>query len=128
MNQKVELTKYLMQSLGVEITEKSIRKTIPIWWKNPRKKVKGGLKLTDLGFKILKESNIVSYEVKFDEPFEFNNDLIVWVDNNIDCPFYIAKKSIFLFGERSTVQLVLFSGNLHKWRNSHKRHLENHAS
>jgi len=121
MNPKYEITKAVLESLGLPADEKRVKKTIPTWWQNPRSKDTGGLRLTDQGFECLKKADIKSYEVKFDEPIVYTNQLAIWIDQNIDCPFYITKKAIHVFSEKMAVQLVLFSGNIAKFHRARKR-------
>ena len=124
MNQKFEITRIVLQSQGIDATDQRIKKTIPTWWVNPRNKTKGGLRLTDQGFDCLAKAGIKHYELKFDEPIAYTNELIIWIDQNIDCPFYITNKKIWVFGERLAVQLVLFSGNIAKFHRAQKRFTE----
>ena len=112
MNQKTDITKYVMNHLNVEITVKSLKKYNGILWQNIRQKQTGGLRLTDQGFKSLVDADIKAHKVSFQEPVEYNNQLIIWLDNFIDCPWYITHKEIFVFNEKMAIQLVLFSGNI----------------
>ena len=101
-----------MNHLNVEITDKSFKKYTGILWQNIRQKKVGGLRLTDQGFKLLVDSDIKAHRVAFQEQIDFNNQLIIWLDNFIDCPWYITHKEIFVFNEKMAIQLVLFSGNI----------------
>jgi hypothetical protein len=123
MNQKFEVTKFVLETQGLPFDEKRIQKTIPTWWQNPRKKDAGGLRLTEQGFDALQKADIKSYEIKFEEPLVLTNKLTIWLDQNLDCPYYITSKKIWVFGERTAVQLVLFSGNIAKYHRAHERFL-----
>jgi hypothetical protein len=124
MNPKYEITKIVLESLGLTADEKRIKQTIPTWWVNPRNKEKGGLRLTDQGFECLVKADIKCYEIKFEEPIIYTNQLAIWIDQNIEFPFYITKRSIHVFGEKLAVQLVLFSGNIAKFHRAQKRFAE----
>ena len=115
MKQKIEVTKYVAEQLKLATDEKSIKKLIPVFWQNPRDKEKGGLRLTDKGFEKLKEADIKVHRVRFDEPIHYTNQLIIWLDNFIDCPWYVTNREIFVFSEKMAVQLVLFGGNIAKF-------------
>lgn len=115
MKQKIEVTKYVAEQLKLATDEKSIKKLIPVFWQNPRDKEKGGLRLTDKGFEKLKEADIKVHRVRFEEPVQYTNQLIIWLDNFIDCPWYVTNREIFVFSEKMAVQLVLFSGNIAKF-------------
>jgi hypothetical protein len=77
-----------------------------------RKKEKGGLRLTEQGFTCFQQADIKFYRVQFDQKLEYTNQLVIWLDRYIDCPFYITNKEIFVFNEKMAIQLVLFSGNV----------------
>lgn len=114
MNQKIEITKFLLNSLKIEPSEKNIKKSISQIWMSSRKKSKGGLRLSQYGFQLLTKQDLKSYEIKFDELLEMNNKISIWLDRNMTCPFYITERRIWVFGEKEAVQLVLFSGNIPK--------------
>lgn len=124
MNPKHEITKAVLESLGLPADEQRIKKTIPTWWVNTRNKLKGGLRLTEQGFECLQKADIKCYEIKFEEPILFTNELAIWIDQNIDCPFYLTARKIWVFGEKTAVQLVLFSGNIAKFHRAQKRFAE----
>lgn len=128
MNPKYEITKAVLESLGLPTDEKRIKQTIPTWWFNTRNKETGGLRLTEQGFECLQKADIKCYEIRFEEPLFFTNELAIWIDQNLDCPFYLTNKKIWLFGERMAVQLVLFSGNLAKFQRAQKRFAEKQKS
>ncbi len=112
---KYEITQKILQLNGVDPTQDRIRKTIPSWWFSTRNKTHGGLRLTDQGYEAFLKAEIKEYSVKFMESFEYTNQLIIWLDKFIDCPFYLGKDEIIVFSEKMAVQLVLFSGNIYKY-------------
>jgi hypothetical protein len=124
MTPKHKITKAVLEYLGIPADEQRIKKTIPVWWVSTRSKIKGGLRLTEQGFECLKKAEIKCYELKFDEPIKYTNELIIWIDQNIDCPFYLTNKKIWVFSEKMAVQLVLFSGNIAKFHRAQKRFTE----
>jgi hypothetical protein len=124
ISQKHEITKLVLEAKGLVADEKRVKQTIPIWWVNPRKKEKGGLRLTEQGFECLQQADLKFYDVRFDEPIFFTNKLAIWIDQNIDCPFYLTEKRIYVFGEQLAVQLVLFSGNIAKFQRAKQRFSE----
>lgn len=123
MNQKIEITKYVAEQSGLSIDEKSIRKLTAAWWQNPRKKEKGGLRLTDEGFARL-TAHFTAHKVRFEDPVEYTNRLIIQLDNFIDCPWYITNKAVFVFNDKMAVQLVLFSGNIAKFSTAKAKSLK----
>jgi hypothetical protein len=123
MNQKTDITKYVAEQSELPTDTKSLRKLISQWWINPRQKVKGGLRLSDDGFARL-TTQFKSYKVKFDEPVDYTNQLIIRLDNFIDCPWYLTKKEIYVFNDKMAVQLVLFSGNIAKFSTAKAKSLK----
>ena len=115
MNIKLESTIRVLQILGIDTTEKTIRKTIPKWWFSTRKKEKGGLRLTKEGFNSFRQAGIKDYQIKFTDQFFLTNQLVIWIDNFIDCPFYLDDNAIYVYSDKMAVQLVLFSGNLYNY-------------
>jgi hypothetical protein len=101
--------------MELDASDERVRKTIPTWWYSTRQKEQGGLRLTDQGFEAFQKAEIQSYKVNFSEPVHFTNQLMLWLDNFIDCPFYLRNKEIYVFSEKMAVQLVLFSGNVYKY-------------
>jgi hypothetical protein len=113
MNQKIKLTEYLLDELGLaDGDKKTLKKYLNTWWYNTRKKETGGLRLTTEGFEALTQSGFKSHKVRFDDPIEYTNQLIIQLDHFIDCPWYITPKFIYVFNDKMAVQLVLFSGNI----------------
>jgi hypothetical protein len=123
MNQKIDITKYVAEQSGLPTDEKSIRKLVAQWWQNPRKKEKGGLRLTDDGFARL-TTQFTAHKVRFEDPIEYTNQLIIRLDNFIDCPWYITNKAVFVFNDKMAVQLVLFSGNIVKFSTAKAKNLK----
>ena len=115
MNQKTEITKRILESMGLDDNNERVRKTIPIWWFSTRQKEQGGLRLTEQGFDTFRNAGIKDYRIKFEDPIYFTNQLMIWLDHFIDCPFYLRNQDIYVFSEKMAVQLVLFSGNIYKY-------------
>jgi hypothetical protein len=124
MNQRIEITKYVLSQLGLSNDDKTLKKMLGLWWRNPRLKVKGGFRLTEQGHTALKEANIKDYKIAIPiDEIDWTNKLIIWLDKYVDCPFYISKTHIYVFGEHMAVQLILFSGNLQKFGFARARHV-----
>jgi len=124
MNQKLKITKIVAEQLGLAIDDQSIDKLRQVFWSNPRLKKKGGLGLTEKGFESFCNAEITHHRVAFEEPIFLTNSLLLWIDNNVDCPFYLTHKEIYLFGEKMAIQLILFAGNIQKLQRAQKRYSE----
>jgi hypothetical protein len=125
VNQKIEITKYIAEQAGLGTDERLIRKLNAAWWQNPRKKIKGGLKLTEQGFDIL--SRYLGYhKVRFETPPEIiTSQLVLRLDNLITCPWYLTRREVYVFDDKMAVQLVLFSGNIVKFVDAKAENLKN---
>jgi hypothetical protein len=114
MNQKTDITKYVIAQRGLSMDDKQLRALLATWWFSTRKKENGGLRLTDQGFDCLSKY-IKFHRVSFQEEFHYNNQLVIWLDRFINCPWYLANNEIYVFDEKMAVQLVLFNGNIEKF-------------
>jgi len=114
MNQKTDITKYVIAQKGLSMNDKQLRALIATWWFSTRKKDSGGLRLTEQGFDCVSEY-VKFHRVSFQEKFQYNNQLVIWLDRFINCPWYLANNEIYVFDEKMAVQLVLFNGNIEKF-------------
>lgn len=121
MSQKIELTKKILKDQNPDYTVQDLETALKTWWISYRTKPKGGLRLTREGFDKLVELEYKCHKVRYEEKMQFSNLVAVWLDQNINCPYYLNNDNIFLFGERDAIQLVLFSGNIPKMIRAHLR-------
>jgi hypothetical protein len=63
---------------------------------------------------ITKDAKIKIYKVDFPKDFAITAQILLWLDNNIDGPYYITKKSITVLREKAAFQLYMFSGDIKK--------------
>ena len=104
----------MANQFGLPNDENSIRDLVLLGWRNPRKKEKGGLRLTEEGF-ARASAHIKVHQILIQEEIEYNNQLIIHLDNFIECPWYLSSKAIFVFDDKIAVQLILFSGNISRF-------------
>lgn len=116
MDTKLLLTKEFLKGSGLPDDEKSLEKYLWTWWVNPRLNGDRSLGLTTQGYEVIsKDVGLKFYQIDLPDTTEITNQLIIWLDKFIDCPWYMTKKSIFVSREKIAVQLVLFSGDLQKF-------------
>lgn len=109
-------TKIFLRKLGESDNEFNVKSYKILWWQNPRSKSKGGLRLTDKGYRMLSEDlNISFYEVLYAPDLQFTTQMIIWLDNFIDCPYYLGKRSMFVTDDKKALELHLFSGDIKKF-------------
>lgn len=116
MDTKLLLTKEFLKGSCLPDDEKSIEKYLWSWWVNPRLNGDRSLGLTTQGYEVIsKDVGLKFYQIDLPNTTEITNQLIIWLDKFIDCPWYMTKRSIFVSREKVAVQLVLFSGDLQKF-------------
>ena len=97
-------------------TSESFDKIYNYIWQNPRKKLSGGMRLTEEGYQLLvNELDLKSYSIDFCKETTITNQVMIWLDKFIDSPYYIDKNSIVVFKEKMAVQLILFNGDIQKY-------------
>ena len=107
---------------------KTLEKNHAVIWQNPRKKTQGGMRLTEQGYEVFTEKmEMKSYDIEFPKEFTLTNQVMIWLDRFIDGPWYITKKSIVVFKEKTAVQLILFSGDVQKFGLSKAMSLKSHT-
>ena len=116
MNWKETYTKIFLKQAGKGVNELSVKEYLPLWWKNTRGKETGGLRLTDAGFEfITQQIDLQTYEIPYPPEFELTTNTIIWMDNFIDCPYYLAQRCIIVTNEKKAMELSLFSGDVRKY-------------
>jgi hypothetical protein len=115
MDMKDAYSKVFLQSANLTTDAASIKKYRAEWWWNVRSKNQGGLRLTERALKFIHESaEIKTYQIEFPAEFSFTPQVLLWLDQFIDSPFYINKKHIIVLKEISAFELYLFSGDVRK--------------
>tara|TARA_Y100000389_G_C17152897_1_gene360440 strand:+ start:236 stop:625 length:390 start_codon:yes stop_codon:yes gene_type:complete len=112
---KEAYTKIFLKEKGMAMSEANIKQYMPLWWRNIRNKEKGGLRLTEEGFDLLSEIDIELYDIPYPKDMPLTTQVIIFLDQFIDCPYYFTNRSIFVTSEKKAVELTLFSGDLRKY-------------
>lgn len=115
MNNKETYTKIFLQQLGKSTNDVTVKEHMHIWWQNTRKKEKGGLRLTEEGYNMLKEIELTVYDIPYPRDMPFTTQVIIFLDQFITCPYVITSKSIIVTDERTALELSLFSGDVRKY-------------
>jgi len=118
MDTKTLLTKQFLKELGWPGEPIDVEKALHTWWRNPRLGERS-FGLTPIGFELLSESiKLKFYKIDIPDNTSITNQITIWMDKYIDCPYYLDKKSIYVSREKVAVQLILFSGDLYKFGKS----------
>lgn len=82
-------------------------------WLNPVKKPKGGLRLSEFGFKVLVEHlDLDSYKITLPKNLDLKPHVFVYLDQFLNCPYFLDKLTITVFSERKAIELHLFAGDI----------------
>jgi hypothetical protein len=113
---KDTLTRIFLKQSNLPTDKDTVRKKMFAWWKNPREKTEGGLTLTKEGLQYLTNTlGLKYYEIPFPKDFEFTTQVVLFLDQFLDCPNYYTKKEIIVFNEKKAAELMLFSGDVRKY-------------
>jgi hypothetical protein len=115
MDQKDTYTRVFLRAAGEPIDADIVKQCRNTWWWNVRAKDSGGLRMTEAALKFISDCDIKTYKVDFPKDFGITPQVLLWLDNYIDSPYYITKKFIVVLKERAAFELYLFSGDIKKF-------------
>ena len=115
MNWKETYTKVFLKQLGKASSTSNVKEYMPLWWQNTRSKGTGGLRLTDRGYELLQQIELATYDIPYPKDMPLTTQVIIFLDQFIDCPYYLTNRSITVTNEKKAVELTLFSGDLRKY-------------
>lgn len=115
MDPKDTYTAVFLQAAGLQTDPGTIKKYKAVWWWSTREKATGGLRLTEQALEFIeKYAKIKTYKIDFPKEFSFTPQVLVWLDNYIESPYFITKKHIVVMREKAAFELYLFSGDIRK--------------
>ena len=116
MNWKEAYTKIFLKEAGKSVNESTLQEYMPVWWQNTRSKDSGGLRLTDQGIEFITEQlELTTYEIPFPKDFVLTSNTLVWLDEFIDCPYWLGRHGMMVTNEKKALELHLFSGDVKKY-------------
>jgi len=115
MNWKETYTKLFLKELNISVNGATVKEYLPLWWQNTRSKSSGGLRLTDAGYQVLQKIGLEVYDIPYPKDMPLTTQVIIFLDQFIDCPYYLTNRSITVTNEKKAVELTLFSGDLRKY-------------
>lgn len=109
-------TRVFLQAAEIEPTPEKIKEYKAVWWWNFRTKGTGGLRLTEHALEFIENyAKIKTYKIEFPDEFSFTPQVLLWLDNFIDSPFFVTKKHIIVLKEKAAFELYLLSGDVRKY-------------
>ena len=116
MDTKTAYTRTFMELLEQPVHDESIKTNYYTWWQNVRESYQArSLRLTREGLKMLERLDIKTYVIKFPDRIIFTPQTYLWLDEFVDCPYFVDKKNIVVTLERMALQLMMFAGDITKY-------------
>lgn len=115
MDIKDTYTTVFLKAAGELADEETVKKFRPLWWFNVRNKEDGGLRLTEAALVFVEQrAQIKTYKIELEKSITVTPQVLVWLDQFIDSPYFIDKKQIIVLRERAAFELYLFRGDVKK--------------
>lgn len=115
MDIKDTYTKVFLEAAKQEADPNTLKQYRSTWWWNVRDKEKGGLRLTEPALEFIQEeANIKTYKIEMPKDLALTPQLLIWLDNHIESPYFITKRNITVLKEKDAFTLYLFSGDIRK--------------
>ena len=116
MDTKTAYTRTFMNLLEQPIHDESIKNNYYTWWQNVRESYQArSLRLTKEGLNMLEKLEIKTYTIKFPDKIIFTPQTYLWLDEFVDCPYFVDKKQIHVTLEKMALQLMMFAGDVTKY-------------
>jgi hypothetical protein len=116
MDRKTAYTRTFMQLMEQPIHDETIKTNYYTWWQNVRESYQArSLRLTKQGFEMLESIDLKIYTVKFPQKIIFTPQTYLWLDEFVDCPYFVDKAKIIVTMEKMALQLMLFAGDVTKY-------------
>ena len=116
MDRKTAYTRTFMALLEQPIHDESIKTNYYTWWQNVRESYQArSLRLTKPGLETVKTLDIKTYDIAFPDKIIFTPQTYLWLDEYVDCPYFVDKKKIIVTMEKMALQLMMFAGDITKY-------------
>ena len=116
MDRKTAYTRTFMELLEQTTHDESIKTNYYTWWQNVRESYQArSLRLTKQGLEVIYKCDLKTYDIEFPAKVIFTPQTYLWLDEFVDCPYYVDKKKIIVTMEKMALQLMLFAGDITKY-------------
>ena len=116
MDRKTAYTRTFIQLLEQPIHDETVKTNYYTWWQNVRESYQArSLRLTKQGFEMLESIDLKTYTIKFPQKIIFTPQTYLWLDEFVDCPYFVDKAKIIVTMEKMALQLMLFAGDITKY-------------
>ena len=116
MISKKSYTKVFLNQLGKSTDVSNVKSHMYKWWFSATQKSVGGLRLSDDGNALLQnELSIQSFYIPFTEPIGDHPQVLIFLDNYLDCPYHLDHKGLTVYSEKRHVELYMFSDDIRRF-------------
>ena len=116
MDTKPAYTRTFLMLKQQPLHDESVNTAYYTWWQNVRESYQArSLRLTKIGLEWVESLDIKVYNIKFPNKIIFTPQTFLWLDEFVNCPYYIDKKQIIVTMEKMALQLMLFAGDVTKY-------------
>lgn len=116
MIDKKTYTKILLKAADKSADAANVELYLHTIWYSSRIKKKGGLRLSDKGYEFLvKDLNLQEHEVLFTDRIELSPSVMLFLDQYLECPYYLTSHSLTVFSEKAAFKLHMFSDDIRKF-------------
>ena len=116
MDRKTAYTRTFLLLKAQPLHEESIKASYFAWWQNVRENYESrSLRLTKIGLEWLESLDFKTYTIKFPNKIIFTPQTYLWLDEFVDCPYFVDKSKIIVTMEKMALQLMLFAGDITKY-------------
>ena len=116
MDVKTAYTRTFLELKEQPLHEESVKASYFAWWQNVRESYQArSLRLTKLGLETVKKLDIKTYDIAFPDKIIFTPQTYLWLDEYVDCPYFVDKKKIIVTMEKMALQLMMFAGDITKY-------------
>lgn len=116
MIDKKTYTKIFLKQADKSIDKANIALHLQTLWYSHRTKKRGGLRLSDQGYEFLvKEIELQEHEIPFSDQLELSPSIVIFLDQYLECPYYLTYKSLTVFSEKEAFKLHMFSDDIRKF-------------
>lgn len=132
MDHKDRYTEVFLKTAGQSATQENVKDYRSRWWYSTRDKQEGGLRITDQCLEFIEtEADIKTYKIELPKDLTIGPQVLIWLDQFLQTPWHLEKRSIKVLSEKTAFELYLFSGDVRKLGSSkamHKRLSQETAS
>lgn len=115
LDRKDSYTRVFLKAADKNPDPETIKRLRSIWWFSTRPKSVGGLRLTDQGLEFVEvQADIKTYAIELPRELTIGPQILIWLDQFIDCPWHLEKRTIKVLAERTAFELYMFSGDIKK--------------